>query len=126
MEITYGFPKCPGSVSDQGEVEASGRLLNKAGKIVGICDSNDYALPPHPIEDRRAGVSGKMILSVALDFAGNVKEIHVAKSLSPHLEEVAIKTVRTWKFKLIDGNPAGPPNDFQVRIIYRATCAPQF
>ena len=127
VEISYGFPKeCPGPVSEIGEVMVSGRLLNKDGKVVGMSDSDDYATPPYPIEDRKAGVSGKMVLSVALDTEGRVKEIHVVKSLSPHLDEVAIKTVRTWKFKLIDGNPADPPNDFQVQITYRASCAPEF
>jgi TonB family protein len=80
----------------------------RGGKVVGMCDSNDYALPPYPIEDRSAGVSGTMILSVALDSAGKVKEIHVVKSFSRHLDEVAIKTVRTWEFKLIEWKPWRP------------------
>jgi TonB family protein len=127
VEISYGFPKeCPGPISDQGGVEVSGRLLNKDGKVVGMSASDDYATPPYPVEDRKAGVSGRMVLSVGLDTEGRVKEIHVVKSLSPHLDEAAMKTVRTWKFKLINENLGDPPNDFQVRIIYRATCIAQF
>ena len=127
VEMSYGFPKeCPAPISDQGEVEVSGRLLNKDGKVVGMSESDDYATPPYPVEDRKAGASGTMVLSVVLDTEGRVNEIHVVKSLSPHLDEAAVKTVRTWKFKLINGKLGDPPNDFQVRIIYRAACIPQF
>jgi Gram-negative bacterial TonB protein C-terminal len=84
--ISWSFPKeCPGPVSEIGEVMVSGRLLNKDGKVVGRSDSDDYATPPYPVEERNAGVSGKMVLSVALDTEGRVKEIHVVKSLSAHL-----------------------------------------
>jgi TonB family protein len=81
-----------------------------------MCDSNDYATPSFPEEDIKSDVSGKMVLSVALDGGGRVKEIHVVKSLSPHLDETAVEAVRTWKFKLIKGNPGDPPNDFRVEI----------
>jgi TonB family protein len=127
VAISWGSPKeCPGQVYDRGDTEVSGRLLNKDGKVVGMCDSDDYALPHYPMEDVKAGVSGKVVLSVALDAGGRVKEIHVVKSLSPHLDETALKAVRAWKFKLIDGNPGDPPNDFRIEIIFRATCAPRF
>jgi|SRR5271154_242920 len=127
VEMFWGFPKeCPGPVSEFGEVTVSGRLLNRDGKVVGMSDSDVYATPPFPVEDRKAGVSGKMVLSVALDTEGRVKEIHVVKSLSAHLDEAAIKTVRTWKFKLMDGNLGDQSNDFQVDIFYRASCTPQF
>jgi len=128
VQVSYGFPKeCPGPVSDLGEVEFSGQLLNKQNKVVGVPEDDGLASPPYPVEDRKAGVSGKMVLSVALDARGNVKEIHVVKSLSPHLDEAVVATVRTWKFKLIDGNPSDSPNDFfQLHINFRTTCAPQF
>jgi TonB family protein len=115
VSLGWASPKeCPGQVYDRGEVEASGRLLSKDGKVVGISDSDDYAVPHYPMQDIKDGASGKIVLSVALDGAGRVKEIHVVKSLSPHLDEAALKAVRTWKFKLIGGNPGDPPNDFQV------------
>jgi TonB family protein len=126
VSMSWGSPKeCPGQVYDRGEVEASGRLLSKDGKVVGMSESDDYAVPRYPMEDIRAGVSGKIVLSVALDGEGRVKEIHVVKSLSPHIDEAALKAVRTWKFRLLDENPGLPPNDFQVQIIFRATCTPQ-
>jgi len=126
-EVSYGSQKvCSAPVSDFGEVMSSAQLRNKNGKVVGMWDGDDYALPPYFTEDRKAGITGSIVLSIALDVEGKVKQIHLVKSLSPHLDEAAVKTVRTWKFKLIDGNPGDPPNDFQVQIIYRATCRPQF
>jgi TonB family protein len=126
VSVSWGSPKeCPGQLYDRGEVEASGRLLSKDGKVVGMSESDDYAVPQYPMEDIRAGVSGKIVLSVALDDEGRVKKIHVVKSLSPHIDEAALKAVRTWKFRLLDGNPGEPPNGFQVQIIFRATCTPQ-
>jgi TonB family protein len=126
VSMSWGSPKeCPGQVYDRGEVEVSGRLLNKDGKVVGMCESDEYAVPQYPMEDIKAGVSGKSVLSVALDAQGAVKEIRVVKSLSPQLDEAALKAVRTWKFKLIDGNPDDRPKDYQVEIIFRATCTPR-
>jgi TonB family protein len=77
------------------------------------------------MDDVKLGVSGKLVLSVALDAEASVKEIHVVQSLSPHLDEAALKAVRTWKFKLIDGNSGDSPNDFRVHIIFRAICPPR-
>jgi TonB family protein len=105
---------------------SSGQLRDKNGKVVGVLDGDDYALPRYFTEDRKAGITGEMVLSIALDDGGKVKEIHLVKSLSPHLDDAAVKTVRTWKFKLIDGNSHDVPEGFQVRILYRATCHPQF
>jgi TonB family protein len=126
-EVSYGYSKeCSGPVSDYGEVTSSEQLRNKNGKVVGMWDGDDYALPPYFTEDRRAGITGAIVLSITLDVEGKVKEIHLVKSLSPHLDEAAVKTVRTWKFKLIDGNPRDVADDFQLHILYRATCHTQF
>lgn len=125
-EVSYGYPKeCSGPISDSGEVTSS-QLRDKNGKVVGTWDGEDYSLPPYFTEDRKAGITGEMVLSIALDRGGKVKEIHLAKSLSPHLDEAAVRTARKWKFKLIDGNPRDVPEDFQIHIFYRATCHPQF
>jgi TonB family protein len=125
-EIRYGYPQeCRGSVSDHGEVMGSGRLLNKRGKVVAAPVGDGFTLPPYLEEDRKVGIGGKMLLSVSLEAGGNVREVHVVKSLSPHLDQAAVETVRTWKFKLVDPN-GGPPEDLQLDISYRATCDPQF
>jgi TonB family protein len=66
-----------------------------------------------------------MILSVALDAGGQVKEIHVVKSLSPRLDEAAIETVPAWRFKLIGEHPDAGNGNFQVHIRYQAMCSVQ-
>jgi TonB family protein len=125
-EVRYGYPQeCPGSVSDLGEVMGSGRLLNKHDKVVAAPVGDGFTLPPYFEEDRKAGIAGKMSLSVTLDAGGNVREIHVVESLSPHLDQAAVETIRTWKFKLVDPN-GDTLKDLQLDISYRSTCAPKF
>ena len=83
-------------------------------------------LPPYLTADRKASVAGEMILSITVNAEGNVEKTRVVKSLSPRLDKTAIKTVHTWKFRLIDGSPDALPDDFQLHITYRTTCKVQF
>jgi TonB family protein len=123
-EIGFGHPKeCPGPVSEMGEVSSGGWLKSKSGTVIGY---DDGSLPPYFTKDRKAGIAGVMLLSISVDAQGKVKKVHIVKSLSPRLDKAAVKTVRTWKFKLIAGNPEALPDDFQLPIIYTATCSPQF
>jgi len=78
------------------------------------------------VEDRKAGIAGAMLLSITVMPDGRVKKVHVVKSLSPHLDKAAVKTVQQWRFKLIKGSPDALPDDFELPIIYSATCRPQF
>ena len=124
-EVAYGHPKeCPGSISDHGEVIARGWSKNEKGTVVGTDDT--IGLPPYFTKDRKADVAGEMILLITVSPKGEVAKARVVKSLSPHLDKAAIKTVRAWKFKLLSGNPDSLPDDFQFHIIYKATCQMQF
>jgi TonB family protein len=124
-EVGYGRPKkCPGAISDQGEVIVFTRLTNERGRVVGMDESIDQPLPPYFTDDRKAGVSGDMVLSVTVNDDGKVAKVVVIKSLSTHLDEAAIETVRVWKFKIINGNASTLPDEFQLHISYLATCAP--
>lgn len=125
-EVGYGHPKkCPGAISDHGEVIVATRLTNERGRVVGMDDSIDQPLPPYFTDDRKAGVSGDMVLSVTVNDDGKVAKAVVVKSLSTHLDTAAIETVRIWKFKVINGNASALPDEFQLHISYLATCAPQ-
>ena len=134
VEIGYGVPKeCPGPISDMGEVEGNGRLFDKNGKLVAVVDDSDYPNPPYPVEERMAGVAGKIVLSVTLKRDGHVKELHVVKSLSPGLDKAAIDMVRPWKFKgcqnqplCSDGNFKAHLKDLRVQFVFRAMCHPRF
>jgi len=126
-EVAYGHPKeCPGSISDSGEVIARGWSKNEKGTVVGTDDTIGLSLPPYFTKDRKAGVGGEMILLVTVSAKGEVAKTRVVKSLSPHLDKAAIKTVRAWKFKLLSGNPDSLPDDFQLHITYMPICKPQF
>ena len=134
VEIGYGIPKeCPGPTSDLGSVEGGGRLFDQNGKLAAVVDNDDYPLPPYPVEERMAGVAGKMVLSVTLKRDGHVKEIHAVTSLSPGLDKAAIDTVRSWKFKgcqdeplCTDGNFRTHLKDLRVQFVFRAMCHPRF
>ena len=127
VEIRFGFPKeCPGPISDAGEVSSGGWLKSKKGLVIVEDIDSDQPLPPYFTEDRKAGIVGVMILSVTVMPDGRVKNVHVIKSLSPRLDEAAAKTIGQWRFKLIKGSPDALPDDFELKIIYSATCNPQF
>lgn len=125
-EISFGHPKereCPGPVSEFGEVSSSGTLRNARGTIVSVSDDVDWLLPEYSAEDRKAGVAGEMILSLTVNAQGKVASVRVVKSLSPHLDNAAVDSVRTLKFKLHSGNPDSLPDDFPLRILFQPTCS---
>jgi len=123
VEISFSFPKeCPGPGSDAGEVEGSGRLFNQNGQLVAVVDADDYPLPPYPEAERKAGITGKMVLSITLNSDGTVKKIAVIKSLSPSLDNAAANTVRPLKFRRVDSNPAASLRDLRLQFAFRAVC----
>lgn len=127
VEIGFGWPKeCPGSISDGGEVSSGGRLTSKKGTVIGEDFNTEQPLTPYFMEDRKAGIAGVMLLSITVTPDGRVKNAHIVKSLSPHLDKAALDAVRQWRFKLIKGSADTLPDDFELPIIYRATCRPQF
>ena len=127
VEIEFGYPKeCPGPISDAGEVSSGGWLRSKKGTVVIEDFDTGQRLPPYFEEDRKAGIAGVIILSIAVAPDGRVKNARVVKSLSPRLDEAALETVRRWRFKLIKGGPDALPDDFELPITYRATCNPRF
>ena len=123
-EISFGHPKeCPGPVSQFGEVTSSETLRSAKGTIVQVNDDVDWVLPVYFAEDRKAGVAGEMILSLTVNAEGKVASVRVVKSLSPHLDNAAVDSVRTLKFKLQSGNPDSLPDDFPLRILFQPACS---
>jgi TonB family protein len=72
--------------------------------------------PPAPIYDpepeyseraRAANLQGADILSIVVTEEGNVEDVRVVRPLGLGLDEEAMRTVRTWKFKpcMKDGKP---------------------
>jgi|ERR1700722_807565 len=125
-EVANGHPKeCLGAISVSGEVASSGQLRDKDGHAVAVWTGNDPGLPSYPVADRKGGVAGTMAFSLALNYDGKVKDIGIVKSLSPHLDESAIQTVRAWRFKPQDQN-ADLDQDLRLEITYRPMCGVRY
>jgi len=55
--------------------------------------------PPYSEEARKAKWQGTVVLWIIVDAQGNVGDVRVAKPLGLGLDEKAVDTVKTWKFK---------------------------
>ena len=55
--------------------------------------------PPYSEEARKAKYQGTVVLWIVVDAQGNVNDARVVKPLGLGLDEKAVETVRTWKFK---------------------------
>ncbi len=55
--------------------------------------------PTYTEEARKAKYQGTIVLWIVVDSQGNVTDCRVAKPLGLGLDEKAVETVRTWKFK---------------------------
>jgi TonB family protein len=127
MEVTYGFAKeCPGPVSDHGTVEGRWALVNRDGKVVAVA-TEDPPLPHlYSEEERKSGIAGTLVLSISLHSDGRVKEIHVAESLSPALDNSYMDVVSKMKFRRDDPNSTESLKDLRLQFIFRAMCSPHF
>jgi outer membrane biosynthesis protein TonB len=64
-----------------------------------------------------------MVLSLSFDDQDKPKEIHVVKSLSPHLDEQALETVRAWTFHLKDPGVGDARKDLRLKFTYQGYCS---
>jgi TonB family protein len=70
--------------------------------------------PPYSDKGRKAKVQGTMLLAVTVTASGDVADVKVVNSLGSGLDESAIATVRTWKFK--PGTEDGTPVKCEINI----------
>ncbi|MGO8788966.1 MAG: energy transducer TonB [Terriglobia bacterium] len=75
--------------------------------------------PAYSEEARKAKFAGIVLLWIVVDAQGTVRNIQIAKHLGMGLDEEAVKTVDTWKFKpaLRQGVPV--PVQVQVEVSFR-------
>jgi len=75
--------------------------------------------PAYSEEARKAKFGGIVLLWIVVDTQGNVRNVRIAKPLGMGLDEEAVKTVSTWKFKpaLRQGVPV--PVQVQVEVSFR-------
>jgi TonB family protein len=122
LEMAYGYapaPCPPGKKANHGEVSYTEKLPLNSGhtgelKIVGDIS---VPLPPYPEEAREAGTQGKLELFITVTPKGEVIGVRVVNSLDPAIDDVAVATVRTWKFKVSRGETVG----FPVSFFYQMT-----
>jgi TonB family protein len=70
--------------------------------------------PPFSDQARKAKVQGTILLAVTVAASGDVADARVVKGLGSGLDENALATVRTWKFK--PGTEDGTPVQSEVKV----------
>jgi TonB family protein len=70
--------------------------------------------PAYSEEARKAKYQGTVVLIIVVDAQGNVSDARVVKPLGMGLDEKALETVRTWKFK--PATRAGVPVPVRVGV----------
>jgi TonB family protein len=123
LEVTYSLepkPCPPGKKGEHPEISYAEKLPMKTehpGELKIMADVY-VPLPPYPEEAREAGVEGDLELFITVAPGGEVVGGRVIKSVYPAIDEAALATVRTWKFKVTRGELAG----FPIKFHYRMTC----
>jgi TonB family protein len=123
LEMTYGLgpkPCPPGKRNYQGDVFYPEHLpmkTDRAGQLKIVSEIYD-PLPPDPEEARAARKEGDLNLFITVASDGEVVGARVTRSVDPRIDEAALATIRTWKFRVTRGEQAG----FPIQILYRLSC----
>jgi TonB family protein len=78
--------------------------------------------PSYTDEARAAKLSGNIVLQVVVSAAGRTETIHVLRGLGYGLDQSAVETVRTWRFRpavAADGEPVAVTVPIQVAFRLR-------
>jgi TonB family protein len=75
--------------------------------------------PAYSEEARKAKYQGTVVLWIVVDAAGAVTDCRVVKPLGLGLDEKAVETVRTWKFKPAMRNGTPVPVRVMVEVSFR-------
>ena len=75
--------------------------------------------PPYSKEAREAKYQGTVVLWIVVDAEGNVSQVQVVKPLGLGLDEKAVQTVRTWKFKPAMRNAVPVAVHVSVEVSFR-------
>ena len=77
--------------------------------------------PEYPEAARIAGAEGLVRLRVALDSAGKVVKVDVARSAGHGLDEAAVAAMKAWRFA--PARECGQPVGTSVNIVMRFVLA---
>lgn len=75
--------------------------------------------PAYSEEARKAKYQGTVVLWIVVDASGAVTDCRVVKPLGLGLDEKAVETVRTWKFKPAMKNQVAVPVRVMVEVSFR-------
>ena len=75
--------------------------------------------PPYSEQARKAKHQGTVVLWIVVDTQGNVQQAQVVKPLGMGLDENALRTVKTWKFKPAMRNGSPVPVKVMVEVSFR-------
>lgn len=75
--------------------------------------------PPYSEEARKAKYQGVVILWIVVDAQGNVANPRVVKPVGMGLDQKAVDTVKTWKFKPAMRGGVPVPVQVQVEVTFR-------
>jgi protein TonB len=75
--------------------------------------------PPYSEQARKAKYQGTVVLWIVVDAAGNVTNAQVVKPLGMGLDQNAVTTVKTWKFKPAMRNGSPVPVKVMVEVSFR-------
>ena len=100
------LPPLPGDAPQPG---AQPKIVNiSAGVAAGMLVSKAPPVypPVYPIDAKKAGVSGTVVLAATIDTDGRVKELHVVSG-PDLLQQAALDAVREWRYRpyLLNGLP---------------------
>ena len=75
--------------------------------------------PAYSEEARKAKFGGIVLLWIVVDAQGMVRNVRIAKRLGMGLDEEAVKTVSTWKFKPALRQGVAVPVQVEVEVSFR-------
>jgi len=75
--------------------------------------------PPYTKEAKDAKVQGTVILRITVDANGNVTDAEVEKGLDKGLDENAVNTLKTWKFKPATKNGKPVSSKLSVEVSFK-------
>lgn len=74
--------------------------------------------PEYPVEASDAGIGGGVILHARMDARGNVRNVHVLRSI-PALDDAAVDAVCNWKYKPARIHGVAVPVSFTVIVEFK-------
>jgi len=77
--------------------------------------------PKYPAEFRQAGIQGTSLLSLIVGSDGVPRDIRVVRKLEDALDESALETVRTWRYKPAVKNNQPAEVEITAKVPFRLT-----